>query len=61
MRHFSSAEAVRERGAFGKYGTSCAAVIQILLGPDATDFSTTYSVEPTSDGKTVTARFQPTT
>ena len=53
--------AVRDRGAFGKYGTSCAAVVQILLGGNVTDFSTTYDVEPASDGKTmITARFQPT-
>jgi len=32
-----------------------------MLRPDATDFSTTYNVEPTNDGKTmVTARFQST-
>src|SRR5258706_6609291 len=53
--------AVRVRGAFGKYGTSCAAVVQLLLSGNVTDFSTTYDVEPASDGKTmITARFQPT-
>jgi hypothetical protein len=54
--------AFRDRGPFGKYGTNCAAAIKAVFRTgDSADFSTTYSVEPTSDGKTmVTARFQPT-
>lgn len=52
--------AVRDRGQFGKHGTSCAAVVQLLLSGNVVDFSTTYIVEPANDGKTtVTARFQP--
>jgi len=54
------ADSFRERGAIGK-GVSCAAVLYVMLGGRRTfNFSSEYSVEPTSDGKTiVTARFQP--
>jgi hypothetical protein len=52
--------AFRDRGPFGRYGINCAAAIKISIAGYNSDFSTTYSVEPASDGQTmVTARFQP--
>jgi hypothetical protein len=52
--------AIRDRGAIGK-GVSCAGIIYISpksgAGPE---FATEYTVEPTTDGKTiVTAKFMP--
>jgi hypothetical protein len=52
--------AFRDRGPFGRYGINCAAAIKISIAGYDSDFSTTYSAEPTSDRQTmVTARFQP--
>jgi hypothetical protein len=53
--------AFRERGKVGK-GVTCAALIAVhAIGETETgEFSTEYSVEPTTDGKVmVTARFMP--
>lgn len=54
------ADSFRERGTIGK-GVNCAAVLYVMISGTRTfDFSSEYSVEPTSDGKTiVTARFMP--
>jgi hypothetical protein len=52
--------AIRDREPIGKNGTTCAATVTVLIAGYVADILTTYSVEPTSDGKTmVTARFQP--
>jgi hypothetical protein len=57
--HFAF-DSFRERGWEGK-GLRCAAMVYALLGTKRTfEFSTEYSIEPTSDGKTiVSARFTP--
>ncbi|MEH2705112.1 hypothetical protein [Bradyrhizobium elkanii] len=54
------ADSFRERGTIGK-GVTCAAVLYVMLGGSRTfEFSSEYSVEPTSDGKTiVSAKFMP--
>jgi hypothetical protein len=53
-------DSFRERGAEGK-GVKCAAMATIMLGNERSfEFSTEYSVEPTTDGKVmVSARFTP--
>ena len=52
--------AIRDRGAIGK-GISCAGIIYMSpKAGDGPEFAAIYTVEPTSDGKTiVTARFMP--
>jgi len=53
-------DSFRERGSEGK-GVRCAAMAYVLVGTKRTfEFSAEYSVEPTTDGKTiVSARFMP--
>jgi hypothetical protein len=53
-------DSFRERGTIGK-GVNCAAVLYVIVSGRRTfDFSSEYTVEPTSDGKTiVSARFMP--
>jgi hypothetical protein len=55
-------DAFRDRGAVGS-GASCAAFLYVMrIGQRTFQFSSEYSVEPTTDGKTiVTARFMPNT
>ncbi|MGY4504222.1 hypothetical protein ACVWYH_008179 [Bradyrhizobium sp. GM24.11] len=55
-----SVSAIRDRGQIGEKGKTCAATVTVLISSYASDLLTTYTVEPTTDGKTmVTARFQP--
>jgi hypothetical protein len=53
-------DSFRERGSKGR-GVRCAAIAYVIVGTTRTfEFSAEYSVEPTTDGKTiVTARFMP--
>jgi hypothetical protein len=57
-------DSFRKRGDVGTTGSICAAQIGIHVAGQngrATEISVEYTIEPTTDGKTmVTARFQPT-
>jgi hypothetical protein len=54
-----SVSSFRDRGKIGS-GIKCAAIITVKADSLSREVSTEYSVEPTSDGKTmVTARFMP--